>query len=80
MPLREQLQASLRPAYIIERELGGGGMSRVYLAEETAFGRRVVVKLLSPGLVAGVNVERFKREIQMAVWWAGCRSRPENHL
>ena len=66
MPFREQLQASLHPAYIIERELGGGGMSRVYLAEETAFGRHVVVKLLSPELVAGVNVERFMREIQMA--------------
>src|SRR5262249_11367602 len=38
-------------------------MSRVFLAEECALGRRVVVKVLSPHLAAGINVERFKREI-----------------
>jgi len=53
----------LSDAYLLERELGGGGMSRVFLAEERALGRRVVVKVLSPDLAAGVNVERFKREI-----------------
>src|SRR5262249_61232799 len=47
----------------IERELGGGGMSRVFLAEERALSRRVVVKVLSPDLAAGVNFERFKHEI-----------------
>src|SRR5262245_42014942 len=41
-------------------------MSRVYLAEETALGRRVVVKVLSPELLAGVNIDRFRREIQLA--------------
>ena len=51
-PLREQLQAALGGVYTIEREMGGGGMARAYLAEETAFGRRVVVKLLSPELAA----------------------------
>src|SRR3979409_843499 len=61
--LREQLQTTLSDAYRLERELGGGGMSRVFLAEELALGRRVVVKGLSPDLAAGVNVERFKREI-----------------
>ena len=53
-------------AYTIERELGGGGMSRTYVASETALGRKVVVKMLSPELAAGVSVERFKREIQLA--------------
>lgn len=38
-------------------------MSRVFLAEERALGRHVVVKVLSPDLAAGVNFERFKREI-----------------
>jgi len=61
--LRERLQATLSDAYRLERELGGGGMSRVFLAEELALGRRVVVKVLSPDLAAGVNFERFKREI-----------------
>jgi tetratricopeptide (TPR) repeat protein len=41
-------------------------MSRTYVANEAAFGRKVVVKMLSPELAAGVSVERFKREIQLA--------------
>ena len=64
--LRTQLQATLGSAYTIERELGGGGMSRVFLAEDTRLGRRVVVKLLSPELGAGVSAERFEREIKLA--------------
>jgi len=64
--LREQLQSTLGSAYSLERELGGGGMSRVFLAEETSLGRRVVVKVLPPELAATVNVERFKREIHLA--------------
>ena len=64
--LREQLQATLDSAYTLERELGGGGMSRVFVATETALGRKVVVKVLSPELTAGVNLDRFNREIQVA--------------
>jgi eukaryotic-like serine/threonine-protein kinase len=41
-------------------------MSRVFLAEETSLGRKVVVKVLPPDLAATVNVERFRREIQLA--------------
>ena len=41
-------------------------MSRVFLAEETALGRKVVIKVLAPELAAEVNVERFRREIQLA--------------
>ena len=64
--LQEQLQRALGDAYLLERELGGGGMSRVFLAHERALGRKVVVKVLLPELAAGVNVERFRREIQLA--------------
>src|SRR5688572_28739514 len=64
--LREQVQTSLGSAYSIERELGGGGMSRTYVAMEQALSRRVVVKVLSPELAAGVSVERFRREIMLA--------------
>src|SRR6266850_1236630 len=64
--LRERLQAALGHAYRIERELGGGGMSRVFLAQETALKRRVVIKVLPPEMAAGVNVERFRREIELA--------------
>ncbi|HVD59553.1 MAG TPA: serine/threonine-protein kinase, partial [Gemmatimonadaceae bacterium] len=64
--LLEQLQATLGEAYTIERELGGGGMSRVFLATENRLHRKVVVKVLSPDLAAAVNTERFEREIQLA--------------
>jgi eukaryotic-like serine/threonine-protein kinase len=64
--LREQLQGALGSTYSIGRELGGGGMSRVFVAEENSLGRTVVVKVLSPELTAGVNIDRFKREIKLA--------------
>jgi tetratricopeptide (TPR) repeat protein len=64
--LRDRLQTSLGATYTLDRELGGGGMSRVFVAREPALGREVVVKLLHPDLMGGVNVERFKREIQLA--------------
>ena len=57
---------ALTGSYTIERELGGGGMSRTYLAREHALSRRVVVKVLSPDLLQGLSVERFKREVLLA--------------
>ncbi len=41
-------------------------MSRVFLAEETRLSRQVVIKVLPPELGAGVNAERFEREIRLA--------------
>src|ERR1019366_2167679 len=64
--LRDQLQATLRGSYTLERELGGGGMSRVCVAEETALGRKVVIKVLPPETAAQVTLERFKRAILLA--------------
>ena len=64
--LRDQLQADLGQGFRITGELGGGGMSRVFVADDLALGRRVVVKVLAPELAAGVNVERFRREILLA--------------
>src|ERR687884_1101428 len=64
--LREQLQSTLGTAYVIERELGGGGMSRVFVADEAALGRKVVVKVLRPELAEGVSTGRFKREVRLA--------------
>nr|MBA3317672.1 protein kinase [Gemmatimonadales bacterium] len=60
------LQRTLGSSYTIERELGGGGMSSVYLAEETALGRRVVIKILPPELAHAVSGERFRQEIRFA--------------
>jgi len=62
----EQLQTALGTGYQLESELTGGGMSRVFVAIDRALGRKVVVKVLPPDLAAGVNRERFRREIQVA--------------
>jgi serine/threonine-protein kinase len=62
----EQLQEALGTAYELERELLGGGMSRVFVAKDKTLGRTIVVKVLPPDLAAGVNRERFRREIQLA--------------
>ena len=64
MTVRARLEEALGPAYRVERELGGGGMSHTFVAEELALGRRVVVKVLPPEMAATVNAERFAREIR----------------
>jgi serine/threonine protein kinase len=64
--LRQQVQDSLDPAYKLQRELGGGGMSRVFVAEEVALARMVVIKVLSPNLAEGLSADRFAREIRLA--------------
>ncbi len=60
------LSEALAGRYRIDRELGGGGMSRVFVATEVALGREVVVKVLTPELAAGVSAERFAREVKLA--------------
>jgi len=64
--LRERVQSALGSNYTVEREIGGGGMGRVYLVRDESLGRRIVVKVLPPGDGAEVSIERFKREIQFA--------------
>ncbi|MGK2962356.1 MAG: serine/threonine-protein kinase, partial [Gemmatimonadaceae bacterium] len=64
--LRDQLQSALGSTYEIDRELGGGGMSRVFVATESAFGRKVVIKVLPPEMTEGMSVDRFRREIGLA--------------
>ena len=64
--LQARLQGVVGDTYRIQRELGGGGMSHVFLAEETRLGRQVVIKVLPPEMGAGVNSERFEREIVLA--------------
>ncbi|HWB42691.1 MAG TPA: serine/threonine-protein kinase, partial [Gemmatimonadales bacterium] len=64
--LRGRLERALAGTYEFQRELGGGGMSRTYLAVEHALNRRVVVKVLAPELLAGISVERFRREVLLA--------------
>src|SRR5688572_21286187 len=64
--LRQQLESTLGATYALERELGAGGMSRVFVAEERALGRQVVIKVLPPEMGGALSAERFRREIQLA--------------
>ena len=64
--IRASLERSLAGSYTIERELGGGGMSSVFVAEETALGRRVVIKTLPTELARAVSGDRFRQEIRLA--------------
>ena len=64
--MNERLASALADRYRIERELGGGGMSRVFLAQETALGRQVVIKVVAPELAEGLSAERFSREMKVA--------------
>jgi len=57
--LQDQLSRTLGSAYTVERELGGGGMSRVYVAEDTRLKRQVVVKVLSPELAADHRADLY---------------------
>ncbi|MDP9176143.1 MAG: protein kinase [Gemmatimonadota bacterium] len=66
MDLQSQLQEILGTAYHIDRELGGAGMSRVFVATELELDRQVVVKVLPPNLSADLNTDRFRREIHLA--------------
>ena len=64
--LRAQLQSSVGNTYTLERELGGGGMSRVFTATERALDRTVVLKVLPPELARALSTDRFRQEIRLA--------------
>ena len=63
--LEPELQKHLGTQYAIQSELQAGGMSRVFVAEDVALARRVVVKVLNPALAATVSIQRFQREIMV---------------
>jgi len=63
--LGQRVRTTLGAGYRVESELGHAGMSRVFVAEELALGRRVVVKVLPREMVYAVSAERFRREIQL---------------
>ncbi len=59
-----QLNAALTGRYTVERELGEGGMAKVYLADDLKHERKVAIKVLNPELAALVGAERFLAEIK----------------
>jgi serine/threonine-protein kinase len=61
----EVLQRGLGDVIRIERELGGGGMSSVFLARDISLDRPVVVKVLSAEASEGTSADRFRREVQL---------------
>jgi serine/threonine protein kinase len=58
-----RLNAALEGRYVIEREIGAGGMATVYLAQDLKHGRNVALKVLKPELAAVLGGERFLTEI-----------------
>jgi serine/threonine-protein kinase len=61
----EQLKTALADRYVIERELGAGGMAVVYLANDIKHDRKVALKVLRPELAAVIGAERFLAEIKV---------------
>lgn len=61
----EQVRAGLAPHYTVEREIGAGGMARVYLAVESNPRRYVAVKVMMPTLNSPAFRARFTREIEL---------------
>jgi len=59
-----RLVAALADRYLIERELGAGGMATVYLAQDIKHDRKVAIKVLRPELAAVIGAERFLSEIK----------------
>jgi len=64
--LLARLQRAVGDAYRVEKELGGGGMSRLFLATEASLGRQVVVKVLPPEFTSEVSAARFQQEVALA--------------
>lgn len=49
--------------YLIDSELGQGGMGAVYLARDVRHGRTVAIKVISSEAVSGIGLSQFHREI-----------------
>jgi len=62
----DALRESLAPRFDVEREIGAGGMARVYLAVEQHPHRRVAIKVLDPELSTRLLRERFIREVDLS--------------
>ena len=64
--IASELADTLRDRYVIERELGRGGMAIVYLADDVKHDRSVALKVLHPELARTYGADRFQLEIKLA--------------
>ena len=62
----DSLREALAPRYDVEREIGAGGMARVFLAVEQHPHRRVAIKVLDPEVSTRLLRERFIREVDLS--------------
>ena len=60
-----RLASTLGDRYVIERELGAGGMARVYLARDLKHDRDVALKILPAELNTATGAERFLNEVRI---------------
>jgi serine/threonine-protein kinase len=64
-PLAERVQEALGEGYEVTEEMPGGGMSRLFVAQDRTLGRQVVIKLLPEDRLPGLSPDRFQREIRL---------------
>ena len=64
--LQQRLESGLAGRYVLERDLGQGGMAMVFLAQDLRHDRKVALKVLRPDISAAIGAERFLREIKLA--------------
>ncbi|MFN2397969.1 MAG: protein kinase [Gemmatimonadaceae bacterium] len=60
-----RLESALAGRYVIERELGRGGMSTVFLARDVRHDREVALKVLREPIAQAVGAQRFLQEIRV---------------
>ena len=63
--LLERLKDALASRYLIEREIGHGGMATVYLAADIRHARHVAVKVFRPEVAVILGAERFLHEVRV---------------
>ncbi len=63
LDLLDRLKTTLADRYVVDREIGSGGMAVVYLAEDLKHRRKVALKVLRPELAVDIGSDRFLREI-----------------